>query len=314
MSPDVALDVRQAVAAAFDLPIECVLTACTHTHTGPSVLRGSERLGWPTPEGYERQLVAGCVAAARAAFGAAEPAELHCGRQPLPAAVSMNRRGLPYDPTFAVMDVRRRDGSTVGTLANVGIHPVALGPQCLKVSTDWVGPFRHAVEAATGGAAMLVQAGLGDVNPTEPHHHDDHGDYHHAEATGRAVAAAVLAATAALTPVAGPVGGALARTIDAPVGTTPLTALVGLTGELAVELVEWDLGSLRVVSVPGEAFHAFGESVRASRGGEVVLAGLSPAWQGYLPMPWGEGYEETVSYGEAFVATVHDQLLVDPFV
>lgn len=45
----------------------------------------------------------------------------------------------------------------------------------------------------------------------------------------------------------------------------------------------------------------------------MILAGLAPAWQGYLPMPWGEGYEETVSYGEEFVAAVHRHLLIDPF-
>ena len=72
MSPEVATDVRTAVAAAVDLPLERVLSACTHTHTGPSVLRGSERLGWPTPEGYERRVADGCVVAARAAVASAE--------------------------------------------------------------------------------------------------------------------------------------------------------------------------------------------------------------------------------------------------
>jgi hypothetical protein len=313
MSVDVAREVRQAVAADVDLPLDRVLTACTHTHTGPSVIRGSERLGWPTPEGYERQLVDGCVAAARAAIAAAEPADLFCARRPLPAHVSMNRRQLPYDPTFAVLDARRPDGTTIGTLANVGIHPVALGVQCLQVSTDWVGPFRRALAGATGGGATLLQGSLGDVNPTEPHHHDDAGDYHHAEHIGVDVARAVLDTLAGLEPVTGPVGRAVRRTISAPVGTTPLTGLAGLTGSLDVDLVEWEVGSVRLVSIPGEAFHAFGNAVQASRDREVILAGLAPAWQGYLPMPWGEGYEETVSYGEEFVAAVHQHLLIDPF-
>ncbi len=313
MSPDIARDLRRAVGEALELPGERVLTACTHTHTGPSVLRGGEKLGWPTPESYERELVAGCLTAARAAAAAVEPADLFCARRQLPASVSLNRRGLPYDPTFAVLDARRPDGSSVGTLTNVGVHPVALGAHCLKVSTDWVGPFRSAVTAATGGGATLLQGSLGDVNPTEPHHHDEYGDYHHAEHIGRSIADAVLAILDELEPVSGPIGRAISRTIHAPVGITPITALSGLSGELAVELIEWDLGSVRVVSIPGEAFHALGNSVQASRDREVLLAGLSPAWQGYLPMPWGEGYEETVSYGEEFVATVHKHLRIDPF-
>jgi hypothetical protein len=312
MSPDVALEVRRAVGAALELPLERVLTACTHTHTGPSVLRGSERLGWPTPPSYEQTLVAGCVAAARAAAAAAEPASLFHTRRPLPPQVSMNRRGLPYDPTFAVLDARRDDGSRVGSLANVGIHPVALGAHCLAVSTDWVGPFRTAVEAATGGGAALLQGALGDVNPTEPHHHDEHGGYAHAAEIGAGVAATVLEAIDAAEPVTGLVGAAVSRTIHVPLGPTPLVALMGLTGEMAVELVEWELGSVRLVSVPGEAFHAFGRGLEAARGRDVLLAGLAPAWQGYLPMPFGDGYEETVSYGADAVAAIFDALLIDP--
>lgn len=317
MSPDVSLEVRGAVASAIELDLSRVLTACTHTHTGPSVLRGGEVLGWPTPEQYVQRLVDGCIVAARHAVAEVEPADLFCARRPLPAAVSMNRRSLPYDPTFAVLDARRPDGSTVGTLANVGIHPVALGVHCLKVSTDWVGPFRSALTAVTGGGAVLLQGALGDVNPTEPHHHDELGDYHHAEHIGRGVAEAVADILGDLEPVTGPIGQAISRTFQAPVGITPLTMLAGLSGDLDVELVEWEIGSVRLVSVPGEAFHQLGREVEASRAAQVLLAGLSPSWQGYLPVPWDEGpgehYEETVSYGEEFVARVRDHLLHDPF-
>lgn len=313
MSPDVARQIRLFTAEELDLPLERVITACTHTHTGPSVLRGGEKLGWPTPEGYESRLVAGCVKAARAALATAEPAELFCSRRRLPAGVSMNRRGLPYDPTFAVLEARRPDGSSIGLVANVGVHPVSLGAHCLKVSADWIDPFRTAVTEATGGAAMLLQGSLGDVNPIEPDHHAERGDHHHAEQIGHGIADAVLATLGELEPVTGPFGGAVSRTFQAPLGTTPLTVLTGLSGDLEVELVEWDLGSLRLMTVPGEAFHAFGASVRASRDATVLLAGLAPAWQGYLPMPWGDGYEETVSYGQEFVVAVHEQLLHDPF-
>jgi hypothetical protein len=35
-------------------------------------------------------------------------------------------------------------------------------------------------------------------------------------------------------------------------------------------------------------------------------------WQGYLPQPFGEGYEESVGYGEPFVLAVLDALLDVP--
>ena len=119
MSPSFARPVRESVAAALGLEVGAVLTSCVHTHAGPSTIAGSEALGWVTPEGYRELLVEQCTAAARAAAAAAVPASLRAGRFPLPAGLSINRRGLPYEPTFAVLDAIAPDGSRVGTLANV---------------------------------------------------------------------------------------------------------------------------------------------------------------------------------------------------
>ena len=35
-----------------------------------------------------------------------------------------------------------------------------------------------------------------------------------------------------------------------------------------------------------------------------LIAGLAAVWLGYLPVPFGEGYEESMSYGEPFVAAL----------
>jgi hypothetical protein len=99
------------------------------------------------------------------------------------------------------------------------------------------------------------------------------------------------------------------ETIEAPVGGTAISALYG-ESTMRVELVEWSIGDLRVVSMPGEAFHLLGREISAARGGRALLAGLAPSWHGYLPHPWGAGYEEGVSYGEEFVTVVRQALLV----
>ena len=63
------------------------------------------------------------------------------------------------------------------------------------------------------------------------------------------------------------------------------------------ELVEWTIGPVRLVSIPGEAFHALGRAIetRVGEGTHVLLAGLAPVWHGYLPSPFGDGYEEATS-------------------
>ena len=92
------------------------------------------------------------------------------------------------------------------------------------------------------------------------------------------------------------------RTLDVTMGETLLTS--GQAGRhLSIELVEWAIGPVRLVSVPGEAFHALGREIER-RGRHVLVAGLAPEWHGYLPVPFTDGYEESMSYGPEAVAAI----------
>jgi len=311
MSRSFSAPIRDAVAVALGLERPAVLTSCIHTHAGPSTIAGGHLLGWITPPGYRETLVAACVAAARAAEVAAAPATLRAGRAPLPDGLSLNRRGLPYDPTFSVVDVLADGGARIGTIANVSIHPVALGPECLAVSSDWVGPFRAELERHGGGTAVLLSGAIGDVNPCHVHRqNNDCGGDGFAEAArlGRDVAAAVDAALGVAEAVAA-TGAEVARerVVEVTLGETLLTA--GREGRVVpVELVEWQIGPVRLVSIPGEAFHALGRAIETRVGGHVLLAGLAPEWHGYLPAPFRDGYEESTSYGRNAVAAIAEAL------
>jgi hypothetical protein len=315
LGPDFADPVRTAVGAALGIPAAQVLTSCTHTHAGPAASRVLRRAGWPVPDGYRDLVVAGCVAAAGRAHAALAPATLSYARAPLPAELSLNRRGLPYDPWSAVLSVTGTDGALLGTLGNVGIHPVALGITCRAVSSDWVGHYRAAVLAATGAPAVLLPGALGDVNPTrDPHTHPDAGgNWETARVLGGEVADAVVDLLGRAEQLPSEVAVVGRRTVSARTGLTLATALSGLAGRrVQAELMEWSLGGVRLVSLPGEAFHALGRAVEQARDDRTLLAGLAPVWQGYLPAPFGSGYEEKMSYGKGFVATVGDALRCPP--
>lgn len=313
MSHHFADPVRDAVGRTLGLERAAVLTSCVHTHAGPSAMAGTDALGWPTPDGYLGLLVERCVAAAEDARATAANVSLRFGRWALPADLSINRRGHPYEPWFTALDVRgERD--RIATIANISIHPVALGPECLAVSSDWVGAFRSALEARVGGRAVMLQGTSGDVNPHHVHRqgNDCHEDlFAEADELGAELAEAVDAVLSSAEDIAGD-GPSIERhyTFDAP---TSVSALARARQErpLSVELLEWSLGPVRVVSVPGEAFHALGRSIEERAGGRVLLAGLAPIWQGYLPKPFTEGYEEETSYGPDFVAAVAAALTVE---
>jgi hypothetical protein len=302
--------VRAAIAAELGLDLAAVLTASTHTHNGPNAMEGGDALGWTTPEGYGELLVERCVPAARAARDAAEPVTLHAVRAPLPDGLSVNRRGNPYEPWFAALDLRGADGSRAGTLVNLSIHPVLFGAPWLEVGTDWVGPFREALQAAAGGTCVMLSGGLGDVNPAE-RHEDIPTHLREAVAEAHALGAALAAAVAQALADARPVEGGLAtgaHTVTVRPAGTLLTELLG-SAERTVELVEWAIGDAHLVAVPGEPFHALARRIDEARGGVTLIAGLAPSWAGYLPEPFGEGYEETVSLGRDAVAAIADAVV-----
>jgi hypothetical protein len=209
-----------------------------------------------------------------------------------------------------VLDVIGLDGARLGTIANIAIHPVALGPECLAVSSDWVGPFRSQLEQRASGTAVLLSGALGDVNPHHVHRqrNDCHEDgFEEATKLGIDVADVVDAALDAAEPVdVGGAGVTRHRTVDVTLGSTSLTR--GREGRtVPLELVEWSIGPVRLVSVPGEAFHALGRAIEdrvAAEGAQALVAGLTPEWHGYLPSPFTDGYEESTSYGREAVSSV----------
>ena len=88
-----------------------------------------------------------------------------------------------------------------------------------------------------------------------------------------------------------------ARTIRVPIGDTLLAQLAGTARERAIDLVEWQLGDVTVVAVPGEGFHGVEDAIRGAHPDPILIAGLAPDWHGYFPVPYTDGYEEGLSLG-----------------
>jgi hypothetical protein len=315
LGEDVAATVRAAVAGALGLPRSHVLTSSVHTHSGPAAGVDLSRAGWPVPGGYPELLSRACAAAAQQALAGRQSAALAYARRPLPPGLGRNRRDLPYHPTMGLLVARAPDGRVLGTIGNVGIHPVALGPTCRAVSADWVGTYRAHLRAATQAPAVLLMGAMGDVDP-EGFSHDAlvaGGDWALAERVGTGVAEAV----AALLPAASDLPDELVvlptRALRPRAGLSLMTVLARTAGRrVPLELHEWSIGGVRLVSVPGEPFDALGREVLAAREERALLAAISPAWHGYLPRPFRSGYEERMSGGRRFVAQVAHALATPP--
>jgi hypothetical protein len=307
MSADWALALRSGVADELDVAPDHVLTHTVHTHAAPSTISGTEALGWPVPRGWRDDLLAACRAAARRARAAARPARLRYARLGLPPALSFNRRGYSTPQAYAVLDVLDADGGgRIGTIANVGVHPVVLGPRNRRVSADWVGACRAEVERRLGGTTMFLQGCQGDIDPAGMAW--DAGDAAAIAAVRRVGEDFALAVVAAAAVATGAGTGERVRTatrvLDLDVAGSPMAAITRRSS-LAVELHEWSIGGVHLVTIPGEGFAELGARIVAGRAGEpVLLAGFAPHWLGYLPVPFAEGYEEGLSYGEHAVGEI----------
>jgi hypothetical protein len=241
--------------------------------------------------------------AAAAAIATLAPVELGFATVPLPTGLAVNRRGLPFDPKLTLLDLWA-GGRRLATVTNVGIHPVTHGPDVHVVTADWVGHFRAAFEASSGGTALLLAGPLGDVNPPAPPGVEGYerlgGGPVLAKAVGERVADVALAATASVQP-AGGVLSATYETIELPAVAGTVSRLIsGGAGRVLAELYDWQVGDVQLVSLPGEPLSAFGDAVTDRRPGATVLAGLAPSWQGYLPHPElfdDTGYEESMGLG-----------------
>jgi neutral ceramidase len=305
MSRDFSDPVRAAVADIAETDVEHVLTSCTHTHAGPSTLTGTDAIGWPVPAGYRELLVARAGEAARLAMDTRTPVAASWSSGQFAGDVAVNRRGYDLAPRVETLVL-----DPLAVLVNFGIHPTVSGPTNHTVATDWVGPFRRAVEARTQYRTVFLQGCQGDVNPSITSWEQGDPRTWSAAVDGYAdrLATEVSGLIAHAAPIACSPVGVRRRDIRVPVGDTLLAQLAGGRPERAIELLDWRLGDVRLVAVPGEGFHGLQHTITEPGQDAFLLAGLAPDWHGYFPVPYAEGYEEGLSFGPDAVRRIVDAL------
>ncbi len=294
---------RVAVSTATGVPVQRVLTSCTHTHSGPDTL-----LGMDLYDGYVGDLAEAAVAASTQALASLADVSVGVAQIDVPTTLAVNRRGTAHAPRLQLVDLQA-DGTRLASFVGVGIHPVTHGPDVHVITADWVGHCRRAVEEALGGTAVVISGVLGDVNPPGGDGYDRTGG---GVALARQVGASVaeLAITAAgRTEDLGSELNLSHQTVELPAAETELSRLVsGGADTVLAELFDWGIGDLRLVSMPGEPLSGFAVAVR--RPGPVLTVGLAPTWQGYLPHPdaMGGGYEDDLGLGAPAMRLLLDAL------
>lgn len=173
---------RAAIAAAAGCAPEAVLLNSSHTHAMPYApgmrKAGGELDPRPLEAEYAEGLVERVAAVAGAAAARLEPATVAAARGR--CELNVNRRQREGETTIIgwnpqercdhdvdVLRVDAADGRALATVVAYAAHPVVIGPQDLKASSDFVGPLRAKVRGWTGGECVFLQGCCGNVMPLE---------------------------------------------------------------------------------------------------------------------------------------------------
>lgn len=188
---DTVAQIRQRAAEEAGIAPGHIMLACSHTHSGPSVvyLRRMGEIDRAYLETLERK-IAGAIyeacsrlAPARGGFGTGT-----CG-------IGINRRRQdqegPVDPQVMVMRVDDDSGTPLAVAFNYACHATVMGSDNLIISADYPGAAARFVARALGeGVTPLFLAGCGgDINPAS------RGSFDHVDRLGTILGAEVVRVT-----------------------------------------------------------------------------------------------------------------------
>jgi hypothetical protein len=158
--------IRDGITAKTGIPGDRIVVSCTHTHSGPSVGRGSSEDG----KEYGNLLVERCVESAVKAWGSRVPGRIGIGKTEV-FELGRNRRYLLYggihpDPEVAVVKIEDAKGKLLGVAFNYGCHPSALDWSNTLFSEDWPYYAIQGVKKSVGNEVWVAyyQSAEGNIN------------------------------------------------------------------------------------------------------------------------------------------------------
>lgn len=188
-----ARQVRAAIHAGTGIPVEHILLACSHTHSGPAgILTEVPGLRAEPDPALQEIILRKIAGAASQAQRALQQAAWGSGSGRV-QGVGANRNSPldgPQDEEVLILRVDSASGSPLAVLMNYGCHPTIMGHENLLLSADFPGAARRALKAIYPSTAFMFANGAsGDISTRFTRRGQD---FNEVERSGRILAGEVL--------------------------------------------------------------------------------------------------------------------------
>jgi hypothetical protein len=312
--------IRETLAEIPGLPIDQVIVCSTHNHSSP------DSMGiWghpPFSSGLDKDFMAkvrrGIVQSIQDARAHLAPAEIGSATTAIEQdefIKNVNRKNL-VDPESTVIHVRARGGgATIATLVELGCHPEVVPEDNTLVSADFPGYCVRALEREFGGVGIYVSGDLGAlVSPVRHRTPEKPGwMWDEAQRIGERLASYAIPAVHGIQEYESAPRLAAYRTpifldnenfyFHVMEFTHILDRPVYGSGYIETEVNLWEIGKLRIATVPGELSPDIGMRIRKMCGHPAMILGLANDELGYLFPSYDfhlalYDYERTLSVGE----------------
>jgi hypothetical protein len=167
---DQVVEVRKRLPK--NLGIDYCMIAATHVHETPDLMGiwGSSEFRNGVNKDYLEWVINQTVKSVESAVLELEPVSLHFSMNEDDAVhlVTDTRKPIVHDPGIYIIQAKREDGSTKGTMVSWANHPETLWNKNLLITSDFPHFFRKGIEEASGGICVYFNGAIGGLITTHP--------------------------------------------------------------------------------------------------------------------------------------------------
>lgn len=283
-----------------------ILIGVTHTHSAPDTYAYPDGKGGHTGSLEYMDFVAEQTGAAiNAALDELQPAELRVASGEVKGKVAYNYYAPDlYDRRAAVLQAQGLNGQAIGTLVNYAIHPEVMGSEQGILSPDLCGPFYQRLEEKAGGMALFMNSAQGGMVTADNRnleagprdslraYWNDSRSWSECERIGSLLAEESLRIVGSAPWDRNPRLQSFSKAVQFPVQSdamwqvvqhSPLNYPHGPDRTIRVRINLVNLGSARMLTIPGEALPNIGFYLKRKMGGDhQFLLGLTNDAFGYM--------------------------------